>query len=49
MKPTIILVHGAYADSSSWNGVIEPLDADGHRVIAWANPLRERRGRRRRA
>jgi pimeloyl-ACP methyl ester carboxylesterase len=40
MKPTIILAHGAYADSSSWNGVIEPLTADGHRVIAWANPLR---------
>jgi pimeloyl-ACP methyl ester carboxylesterase len=40
MKPTIILVHGAYADSSSWSGVIEPLAADGHRVIAWANPLR---------
>jgi pimeloyl-ACP methyl ester carboxylesterase len=40
MKPTIILVHGAYADSSSWTGVIEPLAADGHRVIAWANPLR---------
>jgi pimeloyl-ACP methyl ester carboxylesterase len=40
MKPTIILVHGAYADSSSWNGVVEPLAAAGHRVIAWANPLR---------
>jgi pimeloyl-ACP methyl ester carboxylesterase len=40
MKPTIILVHGAYAESSSWNGVIEPLLADGHRVIAWSNPLR---------
>lgn len=40
MKPTIILTHGAYADSSSWNGVIEPLTANGHRVIAWANPLR---------
>jgi pimeloyl-ACP methyl ester carboxylesterase len=40
MKPTIILVHGAYAGSSSWSGVIEPLAADGHRVIAWANPLR---------
>ena len=40
MKPTIILVHGAYADSSSWNGVIAPLAAEGHRVIAWANPLR---------
>jgi pimeloyl-ACP methyl ester carboxylesterase len=40
MKPTIILVHGAYADSSSWNAVAEPLAAEGHRVIAWANPLR---------
>jgi pimeloyl-ACP methyl ester carboxylesterase len=40
MKPTVILAHGAYADSSSWNGVIAPLTADGHRVIAWANPLR---------
>lgn len=39
MKPTIILVHGAFAESSSWNGVIEPLADDGHRVIAWANPL----------
>ena len=40
MKSTVILVHGAYADASSWNGVIEPLVADGHHVIAWANPLR---------
>jgi pimeloyl-ACP methyl ester carboxylesterase len=40
VKPTIILVHGAYAESSSWTGVVEPLAADGHRVIAWANPLR---------
>ena len=40
MDPTIILAHGAYADSSSWNGIIEPLAADGHRIIAWANPLR---------
>jgi pimeloyl-ACP methyl ester carboxylesterase len=40
MKPTVVLVHGAYADSSSWNGVIEPLLARGHRVIAFANPLR---------
>lgn len=37
---TIVLIHGAYAESSSWNGVIEPLQADGHRVVAWANPLR---------
>jgi pimeloyl-ACP methyl ester carboxylesterase len=40
MKPTVILVHGAYADSSSWNGVAAPLAAEGHRVTAWANPLR---------
>jgi pimeloyl-ACP methyl ester carboxylesterase len=40
MKPTVILVHGAYADSSSWNGVVEPLLTEGHRVVAFANPLR---------
>jgi pimeloyl-ACP methyl ester carboxylesterase len=40
MKPTIVLVHGAFAESSSWNGVIEPLLDAGHRVIAAANPLR---------
>ena len=37
---TVVLVHGAFADSDSWNGLIEPLRADGHRVIAYANPLR---------
>ena len=40
VKQTIVLVHGAYAESSSWNSVIRPLAAEGHRVIAWANPLR---------
>jgi pimeloyl-ACP methyl ester carboxylesterase len=40
MKPTIVLVHGAYAESSSWNDVIGPLLDQGHRVIAWATPLR---------
>lgn len=39
-KPTIVLVHGAFAESSSWNGVIEKLGHDGYRVIAAANPLR---------
>lgn len=39
-KPTVVLVHGAFADSSSWNGVIEQLVADGYPVIAAANPLR---------
>jgi pimeloyl-ACP methyl ester carboxylesterase len=37
---TIVLVHGAFAESSSWDGVIDPLVADGHKVIAAANPLR---------
>lgn len=40
MKPTVVLVHGAYAGSSSWNGVVPPLVAGGHRVVAFANPLR---------
>ncbi|WP_209305797.1 alpha/beta fold hydrolase [Mycobacterium sp. PS03-16] len=39
-KPTVVLVHGAFADSSSWNGVIKNLAADGYPVIAAANPLR---------
>lgn len=39
-KPTIVLVHGAFADSSSWNGVIAILQKDGYRTIAVANPLR---------
>ncbi|WP_369053880.1 alpha/beta fold hydrolase [Kineococcus terrestris] len=39
-KPTVVLVHGAFADSSSWNGVIAPLRRDGYRVVAAANPLR---------
>jgi pimeloyl-ACP methyl ester carboxylesterase len=38
--PTVVLVHGAFADSSSWNGVIELLQAKGVRVTAAANPLR---------
>lgn len=39
-KPTIILVHGAFAESSSWNGVISKLEAKHYPVIAAANPLR---------
>jgi pimeloyl-ACP methyl ester carboxylesterase len=38
--PTIVLVHGAFAESASWNGVIDPLLASGHSVICAANPLR---------
>jgi pimeloyl-ACP methyl ester carboxylesterase len=40
MKPTIVLVHGAFADASSWNGVIERLQQQGYTVIVPANPLR---------
>ena len=39
-KPTIVLVHGAFADSSSWNGVVKRLLDRGFSVIATANPLR---------
>jgi pimeloyl-ACP methyl ester carboxylesterase len=39
-KPTVVLVHGAFADGSSWNGVIERLQEAGVPVIAPANPLR---------
>jgi pimeloyl-ACP methyl ester carboxylesterase len=39
-KPTIVFVHGAFADSSGWNGVIAQLNKDGYRTIAAANPLR---------
>lgn len=38
--PTIVLVHGAFADASSWNGVIPKLQSYGYEVIAVANPLR---------
>ena len=37
---TVVLVHGAFADSSSWSGVIERLQAAGIQVTAPANPLR---------
>jgi pimeloyl-ACP methyl ester carboxylesterase len=37
---TVVLVHGAFADSSSWNGVIERLQAAGIQVTAAPNPLR---------
>jgi pimeloyl-ACP methyl ester carboxylesterase len=40
MPPTIVLVHGAFAESSSWNGVARHLLAAGHPVVAAANPLR---------
>jgi pimeloyl-ACP methyl ester carboxylesterase len=38
--PTVVLVHGAFADASSWTGVIERLQAKGVEVTAPPNPLR---------
>jgi len=40
MRCTVVLVHGAFAESSSWDGAIEPLVAEGHSVVAAAYPLR---------
>jgi pimeloyl-ACP methyl ester carboxylesterase len=40
VSPTVVLVHGACADSSSWAGVIQRLQAAGVTVTAAANPLR---------
>lgn len=39
-KPTIVLVHGAWADASSWSRVIDRLQDDGYTVRAIPNPLR---------
>ncbi len=39
-KPTIVLVHGAFADASGWAGVITRLEDHGYTVLAPANPLR---------
>ncbi|OSP38872.1 MULTISPECIES: alpha/beta fold hydrolase [unclassified Streptomyces] len=39
-KPTVVLVHGAFADSSSWNGVVDALQSHGYPVVAASNPLR---------
>jgi pimeloyl-ACP methyl ester carboxylesterase len=40
MSHTIVLVHGAFAESASWDRVIHSLHGSGHDVIAAANPLR---------
>ncbi len=44
MKPTIVLIHGAFAESASWSGVISRLHAAGHPVVAAGNPLRSLAG-----
>lgn len=40
VRPTIVLEHGAFADASSWDGVVERLQRAGYPVVAAANPLR---------
>jgi pimeloyl-ACP methyl ester carboxylesterase len=44
VKPTVVLVHGAWADSSSWDAVVQRLQNDGYTVVAPANPLRSLSG-----
>ena len=39
-KPTVVLVHGAFGDASSWRSVFERLDSDEYNVLAPAIPLR---------
>ena len=39
-KPTIVLVHGGYADSSCWNATIRELQAKGYTTVCGSNPLR---------
>src|SRR5258708_27618031 len=46
-KPTVVLVHGAWADASTWDGEIRRLQDDGYSVITPANPLRRSAPRRR--
>ena len=43
-KPTVVLVHGAWANNASWSGVIERLQAKGYTVDAPPNPLQSLRG-----
>jgi pimeloyl-ACP methyl ester carboxylesterase len=43
-KATVVLVHGAFAESASWNGVIDKLHDQGYPVVAAANPLRSLKG-----
>ena len=43
-NPTVVLVHGAFAESASWNGVIERLSREGITSVAAPNPLRDLAG-----
>ena len=43
-KPTVVLVHGAFADSTAWNAVLARLDKEGVEAFAVGNPLRSLAG-----
>jgi pimeloyl-ACP methyl ester carboxylesterase len=43
-KPSVVLVHGAFAESSGWNAVAKQLIRKGYPVVALANPLRSVKG-----
>jgi pimeloyl-ACP methyl ester carboxylesterase len=43
-RPTVVLVHGAFAESASWDGVIDKLQEPGYAIVAVANPLRSLKG-----
>jgi pimeloyl-ACP methyl ester carboxylesterase len=43
-KPTIVLVHGSWADASSWTEVVKRLQQEGYQVVAPPNPLRSLSG-----
>jgi pimeloyl-ACP methyl ester carboxylesterase len=43
-RPTVVLVHGAWADASGWSGVVRQLQAHDFRVTTFANPLRSLSG-----
>jgi pimeloyl-ACP methyl ester carboxylesterase len=39
-SPTVVLIHGAFVDASTWRPVFDRLNAEGHTVLAPPNPLR---------
>ncbi|MFF8572558.1 alpha/beta fold hydrolase [Streptomyces sp. NPDC015408] len=43
-KPTVVLVHGYWADASGWDRIVQSLQAEGYPVVATANPLRSLSG-----
>ena len=43
-KPTVVLVHGAWADSSGWNASVKRLQNKGYTALAVATPLRSLHG-----